>query len=252
MRALEGRVAIVTGGGFRVGRAVACAFAAAGARVVVAARTAARLDETVAMIAAAGGDALAVPTDCAEPAQVDALVATTIGRFGTIDVLAAAAGGGSVSQPIDALAPAAWDAVFRANVTTAFLTIRGVLPSMRGRNRGAILTFVGRGTFHPDLDVPCTAYAAANAALARLTDQLTAELLDTAIRPNAIEPGPVGDGPGQVPLAAVGELATWLASDASAPLRGRLVATRDAWWRDPAAVAAVDATIHRYRLRRVE
>ena len=91
--------------------------------------------------------------------------------------------------------------------------------------------------------------------LARLTDQLTAELLDTAIRPNAIEPGPVGDPrvePGKIAPEAVGELAVWLASDASAPLRGRLVATRDEWWRDPEQVRAVDATVHRYRLRRSE
>src|SRR5690606_12769212 len=80
------RVAIVTGGGRNIGRAIAEAFARDGMAVVVASRNAAALDESVRRIRAAGGEALSVPTDCRRPAQVEALIATTLARFGRIDV----------------------------------------------------------------------------------------------------------------------------------------------------------------------
>ncbi len=271
-RLLEDRVAIVTGGGRNVGRGIAVAMAAAGARVVVASRNAANLAETVRRIEAEGGEAIAVPTDVTEPAQVERLVERTLACFGGLDVMAAIAGGGAIDAPIDRLDPADFERIFRQNVTSTFLCARAVLPQFRKQNAGAVITCAGGGAFHPVLGPSIAAYACAKAAVCRLTDQLTAELWETGIRVNCIDPGLVWD---EARLAAIeleerrsgaahperaqyrspacaGELATWLASQASAPVRGRLVSVYDAWWRDPARVREVESTLHLFRLRRHE
>jgi NAD(P)-dependent dehydrogenase (short-subunit alcohol dehydrogenase family) len=247
---LGGQTVVITGGGHHLGRAVAEACAEDGARVVLAARNAARLEGVAEGIRQQGGQALAVPTDVTCADQVAALVRAAEEWAGPVDVAVAFAGGGAPQVPVEELDPAAFDAVVRVNLHGTFHLVRAVLPSMRARNRGSIVCCAGGGAFWPVLGSSFVAYACAKAAICRLTDQLTAELWETGIRVNAIEPGPVGGGdigPGQV-----AELAVWLASPRSAPLRGRLVATTDAWWRDPEQVAAVDATIHAYRLRRAD
>ncbi|MGA0060781.1 MAG: SDR family NAD(P)-dependent oxidoreductase [Planctomycetota bacterium] len=247
-RALDGRTVVITGGGHHLGRAVAETCAAQGARVVLAARDGARLEQVAAGIRAQGGLARAVPTDVTDPEQVAALVCAAEDWAGPVDAAIAFAGGGAPRVPADALEPAAFDAVIRVNLHGTFHLARAVLPSMRERNRGTIVCCAGGGAFWPVLGTPLLAYACAKAAICRLTDQLTAELWETGIRVNAVEPGPVGTG--DVRADQVAELTAWLASEQSAPLRGRLVATTDTWWRDPVQVAAVDATVHAYRLRR--
>ena len=272
MGVLQDRVAVVTGGGWNVGRAVAERFAAEGARVVVAGRRAALLDETVAAIDAAGGAALAVATDVTDEAQVARLVDRTVDAFGTVDVLAMFAGGGLEHRPLEEVSVDAWEAVFRSNVLSTFLCTRAVLPILRAKNAGAVLTCAGGGAFFPMLGVEYNAYACAKAAVCRFTDQMTAELWETAIRVNCITPGkvlgpdrlreieaeeqrtgtPHPEREGNHPPEDAAALATWLVSDQSAPLRGRCVSVDDTWWRDPALVAQVDATIHAYRLRRAD
>jgi NAD(P)-dependent dehydrogenase (short-subunit alcohol dehydrogenase family) len=247
---MVGQTVVVTGGGHNLGRAVAEACASAGARVVLAARDGARLEGVARGIRERGGDALAVPTDVTDADQVCALVRAAEEWGGPLDAAIAFAGGGAPQLPVDEIDPAAFDAVVRTNLHGTFHLVRAVLPSMRSRNRGRILTCAGGGAFWPVLGAPLLAYACAKAAVCRLTDQLTAELWETGIRVNAIEPGPVGaEGVGPQQVA---ELAVWLASEQSAPLRGRLVATTDSWWRDRAQVEAVDATVHAYRLRRAD
>jgi NAD(P)-dependent dehydrogenase (short-subunit alcohol dehydrogenase family) len=135
-----------------------------------------------------------------------------------------------------------------------------------------ILTFTGGGAFFPWVGVNSSAYATAKAAICRFTDQLQAELLDTAIRVHCVAPGLVWD-PDRLrevateeartgtehperhinrPPEDTAELVEFLASEESAFLRGRVVAVSDDWWRDPARVRAVEDTVHLYRLRRVE
>ena len=266
---LRGQTAIVTGGGWNIGRAVARAFAAEGARVAVASRQRASLEQTVRLIEEAGGTALAVPTDVTDLSQVEALVRTTVERWGTLDVMAALAGGGSTNQPVDVVDPGAWEEVVRVNLLGTFHCAHTALPFFRRQNHGSILTCSGGGAYFPVLGQHCTAYACAKAAVCRFTDQLTAELLDTSIRVNCLDPGRVpagasadgaGDGAEQAeaegtPARAAeraAELAVWLVSAASEPLRGRLVSVHDNWWRDPDATARVDASLLAYRLRRSE
>jgi NAD(P)-dependent dehydrogenase (short-subunit alcohol dehydrogenase family) len=269
---LRDRVAIVTGGGHNIGRAIAVAFAAEGARVMVCGRRAHLLDGTVQAIAHAGGAAAAFAADLTDPAAALALVEATCGRFGTVDIVAAMAGGGAVYAPLDELAPATFEAIFKQNVGTTFHTLRAVLPVFRRQNRGVAITAAGGGAFFPWLGVHASAYAAAKAAVCRLTDQLQAELLDTPIRLNVLEPGMVWSAeklsaveaeekatgrphplrPHCRPPEAAAELAVWLASDASASMQGRCVSVNDDWWRDPARVRRVAQTVHHYRLRRYD
>jgi NAD(P)-dependent dehydrogenase (short-subunit alcohol dehydrogenase family) len=271
-RPMLGKVAIVTGGGFNVGRGVATAFAAAGAHVVVASRDEARLQATVAAITAEGGSARALRTDVTDLSQVEALVAFAERIFGAVDVMAAIAGGGCSHEPFDRMRPDAWDATFRTNVTSAFYCARAVMPTFRARNRGTLIVCTGGGSYYPVLDAPILAYACAKAAICRFVDQLTAELYATAIRVHGLDPGvvwspemlakvaaderrtgaPHPDRARVRPPAAAGELAVWMASDASAPLRGRCISVYDAWWRDPSQVARVDADLAASRVWRHE
>jgi 7-alpha-hydroxysteroid dehydrogenase len=270
--ALAGRVAIVTGGGWNIGRGIALGFARAGARVVVAARTRARLDETVAAIEAEGGEALAVATDVTDLAQVEALRDAALERFGTIDVLAAIAGGGAVGEAIDAMDPGAFDRILRRNVTSTFYCARSVLPVLRKKRTGSILTCAGGGAFFPLVGMHATAYACAKTAVCRFTDQLQIELLDTGIRVNCLDPGFVPDPTTRAAIEAeerasgrphphraqmrtpqdAAELATFLVSAQSEPLRGRVVSVYDDWWKDRQRLLAVEQTIHHYRVRRYD
>lgn len=267
---LEGRVAIVTGGGWNVGQAIARGIAAEGARVVVASRREDRLDESVQLIRDAGGEAIAVPTDVTDLAQVESLVARTITEFGTVDIMAAIAGGGGIFEPVDEIDPADWERCIHTNLFSTFYSARAVLPVMREKNAGIILTCAGGGAFFPMIDVAATAYACAKAAICRFTDQLTAELLDTEIRVNCIEPGHVLSSEKLAAMEAeeartgsahpareyarepseAADLAVWLASDESSPLRGRVVSAADSWWKDPEKVWYAHHTEHYYRLRR--
>lgn len=249
---LAGRVVLVTGGGWNLGRAVAERLASAGARVALASRNAERLGETANALRSAGHEALAVPMDCTDSEQVTAGVATIASQLGPVDALAAFAGGGGVPAEIDAGDPDEWWRTVEQNVRTAQLATRAVLPTMRERNAGTILYAVGGGAFFPVVGVPISAYACAQAALCRLTDQLAVDLFDTGIRVNALEPGNVGSPGEATALASAAELAQWLLSDASRPLTGRSVSVLDDWWRDPARVREVAESHHRACLRRAD
>ncbi len=268
---LAGRVAIVTAGGWNIGRAVAERFAAAGARVVVASRRADRLEETVAAIRAQGGEASACVADVTDLAQCEALAAETLARHGTIDIVAALAGGMGGYGRIDEVDPAAWRATVEANLFGAFHTVRATLPVLRAKNAGEVLLCTGGGGFFPMLGETITAYACAKAAICRLTDQLTAEHYETGIRFHCLEPGMVWSPetlagieaeerrtgvphPGRAhnhPPEDAAELALFLVSERSRPLRGRCVSVDDPWWRDPAQVQRVEQTLSLYRLHRV-
>lgn len=269
-RRFAGRVAVVTGGGRNIGRAVAQRLAAEGASVVVAGRTRERLDETAAAITAAGGRALAVPCDVTVLAEVEAVVARAEAAFGPVDCVAALAGGGGEGA-IDAIDAGLWARIVQVNLVGTFHAARAVLPGMRERGRGTIATCCGGGAWFPAVGQELTAYAAAKAGLCRFTDQLAVELLGTGIRVNCLQPGQVLDEDALRDLAAeeartgvqgqrragnhapadAAELTAWLLADESAPLTGRIVAVGEDWWRDPRRVLEVAANEHLACLRRV-
>ena len=268
--ALAGKVALVTGGGWNIGRATSLRLAREGARVVLAGRRPGPLEETAAAIRAEGGTALAVPADVTDWGSVQRLVAVAEEGFGPIDALLALAGGGSAGGPFEASDPGAWAGVVAANLVGTYHAARAVVPGMRERGGGTIVTCGGGGASFPLLGVPLTAYASAKAAICRFTDQLAVELLESGIRVNCLLPGltwsaawlrvveeeeqrlgrPHPERAANRPPEETAELAAWLASDASRPLTGRTVAPEERWWRDPAQVAAVQADLHAACLRR--
>lgn len=270
--ALAGSTAVVTGGGWNIGRAVALRFAREGARVVVAGRTRERLDETIAAIQAEGGTGLAVPTDVLDLASVEALERTTRDAFGPVDILACIAGGGGGYEPLDEIDPAWWAHVVNLNLVGTFHTVRAFLPGMRALPRASILTCTGGGGWFPLVGIHATAYATAKAGIGRLTDQLAVELMETGIRVNCLQPGLTWDEGRRAAVEAeeartgqphpdrevnhdpddAAELAVFLAGEASAPLTGRSVSVDEDWWRDRATLEAVCASHHAYTLRRVE
>ena len=187
-RPLEGRVAVVTGAGRGIGRAVALAYAAAGARVVVAARTAGDLDSLVAEAAGSGGQAIAVPTDVTDETAVEALF-RAVDRLGRLDLVLLNAGGIPARGPLAETSLDDWRATFDLNVTAGFLCARAAIPRLRASGGGKIL-LVGSGVGHrgtPDF----AAYACAKAAQWMLTRVLAQELQDDPISVNELVPGPV-------------------------------------------------------------
>lgn len=268
MTALAGKVAVVTGGGWNIGRAIALRFAREGASVVVCGRRRELLEETAREVQAGGGRALAVGADVRSLDEVQAVADAALASFGTIDVLATVAGGGGTAERTDEIDPSWWCDVLRTNVEGTFHAVRAVLPTMRAARSGSILTCAGGGATLPNPG-SSTAYSAAKAALCRFTDQLALELLDEGIRVNCLSPPMTwspdtlraveeeerrtgAPHPGRAdnrPPEATAELACWLASEASAPLTGRTISPGDDWWRDPQAVRSVASSVHASCLR---
>jgi short-subunit dehydrogenase len=186
--AIAGKVAVVTGASSGIGQAAARAFAAAGAKVVLAARRAERLSALAAEIEAAGGQALAVPTDLTDPLQITRLVEATVARFGQIDVLADIAGWGRYNW-IEALSAEELRRQYEVNVLgTAELT-RQVVPHMQRRRSGHILIM---SSYASRIAVPpMTIYASTKYALEGLSDGLRRELAPWGIHVSRIHPSGV-------------------------------------------------------------
>jgi NAD(P)-dependent dehydrogenase (short-subunit alcohol dehydrogenase family) len=186
---LKGQVAIVTGAGRGIGRAIAVLFAAAGARVGVTARTQSQIDETAAMIAGAGGTAIAVAGDIAEPKAVEAMANEVAQRLGPVDVLVNNAAHGSNAAQLWEADPDEWWRGVEVNLRGPFLAIRAVLPAMLERRSGRIINISSRSAGIP---APGRSeYASSKAALVRLTDTLAAEVADYGISVFAVHPGRV-------------------------------------------------------------
>ena len=182
---LRGKVAVVTGGGSGIGRAVALRFAAEGAAVLVADLDAASAE---AVASGAGDRAAAFAVDVSDPAQVEAMAAKAVEKFGGVDVLMTAAGVltfGSATETD----PQAWNRVIGINLTGTFLAARAVIPSMVERGGGAIVT-VSSSTGAHDASPGNVAYVASKGGVAMLTKAMAVDHAAQGIRVNAIAPGP--------------------------------------------------------------
>jgi len=139
LTALGGQVAIVTGAGRGIGRAVARALASEGAAVALAARTRQELASVAAEIKEGGdGRALAVPTDVTQDTAVEALVEQTLATLGRIDLLVTAAGSAAFG-PVAGSKPDDWDTMLAVNLRAAMVCCRAVLPAMTRERRGTII-----------------------------------------------------------------------------------------------------------------
>ena len=186
--ALADQVAIVTGAGRGIGRAVALAFAAEGARVVLASRTRADLAEVAGAIRDGGGTALALPTDVTQDAAVEALVEEVAAQLGRIDILVTAAGVAAFG-PVAGTKPADWDGMLAVNLRGAMVCCRAVLPVMQRQRRG---TMVNVGSIAAKRAIPGgAAYAATKAGLAAFSAVLAEEVRADGIRVGVVVPGAV-------------------------------------------------------------
>ena len=185
-RALEGKVAVVTGGGRGLGRAMALALAGEGAAVVVTGRTTASLDEVVSEIEGIDGRALAVACDVTEEAQVDALVEQALAAFGTVDVLVNNSGVVDTTTLIDQ-DPMSWDRVFDTNLRGVYLTSRAFGRVLVEKRAGKVINiasnFALMGVSHH------VSYSSSKAGVIALTRSLAVEWARHNVQVNAIAPG---------------------------------------------------------------
>ncbi|MER5882353.1 glucose 1-dehydrogenase [Streptomyces sp. NPDC001941] len=182
------KTVLVTGGGSGLGRAIALAFAAEGARVAVAGRSAAPLDETVALIEAAGGTAEAFTADVGVATQVRDLVAAVVARFGGLDVAVNNAGVLRAGLPVADLPEEDWRALLDTNVTGVLFSLQAEIGHMRAHGGGAIVNVASNLGAHKRLP-GLAGYAVSKAAVSTLTRAAALDHVEDGIRINAVSPG---------------------------------------------------------------
>lgn len=189
MPQLTGRVAIVTGASKGIGRVMSQRFAREGAKVVCAARSDALVNETVAMIRSAGGDAVAVVADAGTEAGARAVVDAAVSSFGGLDTLVNNAGDGGPTKPVQDYTIEEWFYTVNSCLTSAYLCSRFAVPAMIAGGRGAIVNIASmagrRGLAYR------VGYCSAKAGQIGMTYGLSLELGRHNITVNAIAPGAV-------------------------------------------------------------
>jgi gluconate 5-dehydrogenase len=243
---LDSLVAVIPGGGGGIGSALAVAFAAAGARIVVAGRTQASLDTTVGQVLAAGGDALAVVADTTDEADSERLVGQAVERFGRIDILVNAVGGGAgkVLHSAETYPRSDWDWIMDLNVRSTVVPTQAVARQMIAQGGGGRILNISSVRGNLGIKAGYSAYVAAKGAINSLTRQWATEWAPHGIRVNAIMPTFVDtpqvamllDDPdfkagivNRIPLGRVGETrdivgpAIFLCSDAASFVTGQIL-----------------------------
>jgi NAD(P)-dependent dehydrogenase (short-subunit alcohol dehydrogenase family) len=192
---LDGKVALVTGAAQGIGRAVAETLAAAGARLVLSDVQAEKLTRTVSELQAGGYKVVGTAADVTKAAQVEHLVEQGLTAFGQLDILVNNAGGsGNVGiAQIEDVPEELWDAIVDANLKSAYLCCRAIVPHMKSRRQGSIVNFSSmsaKGAFGSlGTSAVRLPYTGAKAGIIGFTSQLAKDLGPFGIRVNAVMPG---------------------------------------------------------------
>jgi NAD(P)-dependent dehydrogenase (short-subunit alcohol dehydrogenase family) len=238
---LKGKTALITGGSRGIGRAIALAFAEAGADVAVASRKAPELDEVAEEIKTLGRQSLAVATHVARPGELNNLVDKVMAEFGRVDILVNCAGTNPYPGPLIETEEWAWDATMNVNLKAPFLLSQLAARIMRKQGSGNIINISSVSGIRPGA---LAIYSVTKAALIMLTKMMAKQWGQYGIRVNAIAPGmiktrmseAVWKNPeaakaraGETALARLGEpeeiarVALFLASDASSFVTGHVI-----------------------------
>ncbi|HTM10462.1 MAG TPA: SDR family oxidoreductase [Verrucomicrobiae bacterium] len=227
---LDGKVAVITGGGRGIGKAVALAYARAGAKLAICARTAEEVEKTAAAIRALGADCLALACDVSQEEDVKRFVDEVVGRFGRIDVLINNAGVMTRPASVEEYDVKKWDYTMAVNLRGPFLMAKAALPVMIRGGGGSIINVsssIGRGAY-----ANFAAYAASKWGLEGLTQTLAAEAAGRKVRVNSVEPGYVATKltgyHGSAP-ESVTEVFVFLASEEARNITGKMLSASN--WR---------------------
>jgi gluconate 5-dehydrogenase len=243
---LEGKVALVPGGGGAIGSAIAAALAGAGGKVTVVDMTQERADTAAKALRAAGADVLALGADVTAEADCERIVAATVERFGRLDIIVNCVGGGAGKVLHDAqdYPRGDWDWIFELNVRSTLLATQAAVRKMIELGNGGAVVNISSVRADLGINAGYSAYVAAKGAISSLTRQWATEWAKHGIRVNAIRPTFVDtpqvamllDDPAfkagivsRIPLGRVGDTSdmtgpvVFLASDAARFVTGQVL-----------------------------
>lgn len=186
MSNLDGKVALVTGAGRGIGKAVSCSLAKAGCRVVLAARTREQIEAVQKEILSQGGDALAVPADLTVDEDIQRLVEESQVKWGAVDILINNAGWGK-RAPVVSASLTDWDQTFRLNLRAPMVLAKALLPSMIVKREGAVIN-IGSVSGKTG-EANGAAYSASKFGLIGFTQSLYEEVREHGIKVAVILPG---------------------------------------------------------------
>lgn len=193
MTRLQAKVALVTGAGSGIGRATALRFAAEGASVAALDLTAAAARETVAMIEATGGEALALPADVTQGSEVQQALEHVMGRWGHLDIVfngVGISGRRWGDGPVDQCTEEGWDYVLQVNLRSMFLVAKYAIPLLLQGGGGSIVNLASvLGIVGGDEDFATHAYAASKGGIISLSRSMAVYYAPRSIRVNVIAPG---------------------------------------------------------------